>query len=260
MWSFILSGNTSNFVTCHNSVILDPKKEYEAALLSLDIYNSIPNITKGKNNVFKYSIDNGVTWKTIAFNTGAYELAAINEEIKRQLIVNGDDDEAIILTANISRLTSIVTIENQAYKIDFGVPNSIGSILGFGSVVIGHGYNESPNIVDIMQVNSILVNIDIIMGSYVNGSPSPAIYSFYPNVAPGYKIVERPNPSLIYYPLSRHDISRMRVWLTDQNGNLVDTRGETITIRIYVREVKSRSIESDILKVVLAIKNYLKNK
>jgi len=260
MWSFILSGNTSNFVTCHNSILLDPKKEYEAALLSLDIYNSIPNITKGKNNVFKYSIDNGVTWKTIAFNTGAYELAAINDEIKRQLIANGDDDEAITLTTNVSRLTSIVIIENQAYKIDFGVSNSIGSILGFGAVVIGHGYNESPNIVDIMQVNSILVNIDIIMGSYVNGSPSPAIYSFYPNVAPGYKIVERPNPSLIYYPLSRHDISRMRVWLTDQNGNLVDTRGETITIRIYVREVKSRSIESDILKEVLAIKNYLKNK
>jgi len=260
MGTFILSGNTSSFVTCHNSVILDAKKEYEAALLSLDIYNSIPNITESKNNIFKYSTDNGTTWKTITLNTGAYELAAINDEIKRQLIANGDDDKAITLTANVSRLTSIVIIENLSYKVDFGVPNSIGSILGFGGVVIGHGYNESPNIVDIMQINSILVNIDIIMGSYVNGSPSPTIYSFYPNVAPGYKIVERPNPSLIYYPLSRHDISRMRVWLTDQNGNLIDTRGETITIRIYVREVKSRSIECDILKEVLDIKKYLKNK
>ena len=258
MGTFILSGNTSNFVTCHNSVILDSKKEYEAALLSLDIYNSIPNISWGINNILKYSVDNGATWKTIALNTGAYELAAINDEIKRQLIANGDDDKAITLTANVSRLTSIVTIENQTYKIDFSVPNSIGSILGFGADVIGYGYNESPNIVDIMQINSILVNIDIIMGSYVNGSPSPAIYSFYPNVAPGYKIVERPNPSLIYYPLSRHDISRMRVWLTDQNGNLVDTRGETVTIRIYVREVKSRSVETDILKEVQEIKKYLK--
>ena len=83
MGTFILSGKTSNFVTCHNSVILDPKKEYEAALLSLDTYNSIPNITEGKNNIFKYSTDNGATWKTITLNTGAYELAAINDEIKR---------------------------------------------------------------------------------------------------------------------------------------------------------------------------------
>src|SRR5271166_1604003 len=258
MMTFILSGHTSDFTTSHNSVILNPNIKYEAALLSLDVYNSIPNITEEKNNVFKYSTDNGVNWKNIAFKTGAYELAAINNEIKRQMIANGDNDSAISMTANVSRLTSIVSIENPSYIIDFGVAHSIGSILGFGAGTIGHGYNESPDIVDIMQVNSILVNIDIIMGSNVNGSPSPAIYSFYPNVAPGYKIVERPNPSLIYYPLSRHDISRMRVWLTDQDGNLIDLRGETISIRICVREVKSRSFESDILKEILEIKKYLK--
>jgi hypothetical protein len=257
MTTFILSGNTSNFTTCHNSVILDPNKKYEAALLSLDTYNSIPNITVEKNNIFAYSTDNEEPWKIITFNTGAYELAAINNEIKRQLIANGDSDSAITITANVSRLTSIVSIENPSYKVNFNVKNSIGSVLGFGAVVLGYGYNESPNIVDIMQVNSILVNIDIIMGSYVNGSPSPAMYSFYPNVAPGYKIVERPNPSLIYYPLSRHDISRIRVWLTDQHGNLVDLRGETITIRIDIREVKSRNSGQEILKEILEIKKYL---
>ena len=154
------------------------------------------------------------------------------------------------IAANISRLTSIVTIENLSYKVDFGVANSIGSLLGFDKIVVGHGYNESSSIVNIMQINSILVNIDIIMGSYVNGLQSPTLYSFYPNVSPGYKIVERPNPSLLYYPISRHDISRMRVWLTDQNGKLIDLRGETLTIRIHVREIKSRSIENDILKEV----------
>ena len=52
MTSFILSGNTSDFTTCHNSVILDSNKKYEIALLSLDTYNSIPNITAEKNNIF----------------------------------------------------------------------------------------------------------------------------------------------------------------------------------------------------------------
>jgi hypothetical protein len=245
MVSFILSGNTSDFTTCHDSVTLDLNKKYEAALLSLDTYNSIPNITENKNNIFTYSTDDGKTWKTIALNTGAYELPAINNEIKRQIITNGDDESAFNIAANISRLTSIVNIENPSYKIDFGVDNSIGPVLGFDKVIISHGYNESSNIVNIMQVNSILVNIDIIMGSYVNGSQSPTLYSFHTNVSPGYKITERPNPSLIYYPLSRHDISRMRVWLTDQNGTLVDLRGETVTMRIHVREIKP---EHDILK------------
>ena len=247
MVSFILSGNTSDFVTCHNSVMLDPTKNYEAALLSLDTYNSIPNVTKNKNNVLKYSTDDGTTWKTIALDTGAYELQAINSEIKRQIIVNGDDESAINISANISKLTSIVNIEKSRFKIDFGVSHSIGSIIGFKKVIIGQGYNESPNIVNIMQVNSILVNLDIIMGSYVNGSQSPTLYSFYPNVSPGYKIVERPNPSLIYYPLSRYDISRIRVWLTDQNGNSIDLRGEMLTIRIHVRE--SNPILNELLKI-----------
>ena len=163
MTSFILSGNTSDFVTCHDSVILDPKKNYEAALLSLDTYNSIPNISVNKNNIFTYSTDDGANWKTIALNTGAYELQAINNEIKRQIITNGDDKSAL-------NLTSIVTTEKPMYKVDFGVASSIGSVLGFDAKVIGHGYNESTNIVNIMQINSILVNIDIIMGSYVNGS------------------------------------------------------------------------------------------
>ena len=181
MTSFILSGVTSDFITCHDSVILDPSKNYEAALLSLDTYNSIPNISVNKNNIFKYSTDDGVTWKTVALNIGAYELQAINNEIKRQTITNGDDENAMKLSANISRLTSIVTIEKPTLKIDFSVANSIGSILGFDAKVIGHGYGESTNIVNIMQINSILVNIDIIMGSYVNGSQSPTLYSFYPN-------------------------------------------------------------------------------
>ena len=51
--SFIMSGNTSDFTTKYSpSIILDPTKKYEAALLSIDLYNSIPNIT-GENNVFK---------------------------------------------------------------------------------------------------------------------------------------------------------------------------------------------------------------
>ena len=81
MTTFVLSRNTSDFTTCHNSVSLDQNKNYEAALLSLDTYNSIPNITI-ENNIFLYLVDNGKTWKTITFHTGAYELTAINNEIK----------------------------------------------------------------------------------------------------------------------------------------------------------------------------------
>ena len=235
--SFILTGNTSDFTTEFNGVMRHPNYEYEAALLSLDTYNSIPNITEDKNNKFRYY--NGQDWKIISLNTGAYELESIAKEIRRQMIVNGDDGDAIVIMPEISTSRSIVNITNPLYRVDFSVEHSIGPLLGFNGETITVAYNLSPNIVNIMSINSILVHLDIIQGSYVNGRASPTIYSFYPNAGPGYKIIETPNPKLIYYTLSRSDISRMRVWLTDQNGKLIDFRGETITIRIHIRRVKN---------------------
>ena len=243
-----MSGNTSDFTTKYSpSIILDPTKKYEAALLSIDLYNSIPNITD-ENNVFKYSQDRGETWFFISLDTGSYQLSAINDELQRQMINNGHFDRTnnlayLSITANISTLKSIIHITHPEYQIDFNVPSSISSVLGFSRNTVLRGesqeYTESPNIVDIIKINSILVNVDIIMGSYVNGLNTSAIYSFYPNVSPGYKIVERPIPSLIYYPVSRTEISSIRCWLTDQNGDPVDLRGERVTLRISIKEIKS---------------------
>ena len=166
--------------------------------------------------------------------------------------LNSDNPYYIAITANLSELKSIVHISNDSYEIDFNVPNSIGSVLGFTNETIRVEYNESPNIVNIMQVNSILDNLDIISGSYVNGSASPTLYSFYPNASPGYKIVERPSPSLVFYPVSRNEINSIRVWLTDQNNESIDLRGEQITIRICIREVKN--VKRDIVRAIKTLK------
>ena len=105
---------------------------------------------------------------TIELDTGSYELSAISNEIQRLMVVNGDYDPTadnpyyIAITANLSELKSIVHISNDSYEIDFNVPNSIGSVLGFTNETIGMGYNESPNIVNIIRVNSILVNLGVV--------------------------------------------------------------------------------------------------
>ena len=56
------------------------------------------------------------------------------------------------------------------YKVDFRRYKSINSLLGFDSKLYTSAFNESENMVNILTINSILVNIDIISGSYVNGS------------------------------------------------------------------------------------------
>ena len=257
--TFILSGNSSDFTTSYkNTIHLNRNKKYEAALLSIDLFNSFPNITE-KNNVFKYSTDNGSNWKVIRIDTGSYQLSAINDEIQRLMIINGDYDSTndkfyITISANTSKLTSLIEITNQSYKIDFAVENSLGPTLGFQKIILNYGYNVSTNIVDIIKINIIHVNLGIISGAYDNGVQSPVIYSFYPNVSPGYKIVERPNPSLIYCPINISNINSMRLWLTDQDNNLVDVRGGRVDVKIKMREVTKKLTKEDIKEVIKELK------
>ena len=54
--------------------------------------------------------------------------------------------------------------------------------------------------------------------------------------APGQKILEAPY-NLIYLPVTVDVISTLSVWLTDQHGGeLLDLRGEELTIRFHLRE------------------------
>ena len=87
-----------------------------------------------------------------------------------------------------------------------------------------------------MSINSLRVTSDIIGGSYINGGKSNIIYSFFPSVGPGYKIIETP-VNLVYLPIIPNQISSVRNKLVDQNGDLVDLQGETLSIRFHIREM-----------------------
>jgi len=57
-------------------------------------------------------------------------------------------------------------LENN-YHVDFRPDHLICSLLGFNHAVYTSDYQESENPVNILSVNSVLVNIDIISGSYL---------------------------------------------------------------------------------------------
>ena len=83
----------SDFTTKYPPLIsLDESKQYETALLSIDLFNSIPNITN-LNNVLRYSKDDGDSWVNIELDTGSYESSAISNEIQSLMANNGDYDQ-----------------------------------------------------------------------------------------------------------------------------------------------------------------------
>lgn len=217
---------------------LNKSKNYEMALVSLETYYSFPNIDSS-NNKFRYSPDNGATWITIQVPEGSYEITDINAYIQAIMKDNGHYDSAnnsyyITLEANNNTLRSVLTIAS-GYEVDFTIASSIRTVLGFNSQIYTEGRNESESVVNILSVNSIRVTTDIISSSYVNGGTDNVIYSFFPNVSPGFKIVKEPS-NLIYLPVTLRTISQMETKLLDQDGNLLNLRGETLSIRSHVRE------------------------
>ena len=86
-----------------------------------------------------------------------------------------------------------------------------------------------------MSVNSILVHCKIIHSSYMPDVQASVVYNFFPNAAPGQKILEA-RSNLIYLPVTVDVILNLSVWLPDQHGKSLDLRGEELTIRFHLRE------------------------
>ena len=233
-----LSAKSTNFTTKFNPPIKLRGVNHEMALTSLETYHSFPNINE-KNNIFKYSSDNGATWKIIEIPKGSYGLLGIYNEILRGFRENGDYDEVnqkypIILLGN--KNTSQIIMEISAnYNVDFTTENSINTVLGFNSIIYKEGNHKSENIIEILPVNSIFVHVENVIGSYMLGIASSVIYSFFPNVAPGVKIIERPFQR-IYLPIITQDIHEIRLKLTDQTGKILDLRGEEVTVSLHLTE------------------------
>ena len=143
------------------------------------------------------------------------------------------------LERNDATLKAVFKLKPQ-YRIDFTQPSSIRSILGFESKIVGGSadkYFPGDHIVNILTVNTVFINCDLINNSYNNGVLAPVIYSFFPNVGPGYKIVRNvENP--IYLPVNKTQINNITVWLTDQSNNPLNFRGEIITVRFHLRRIK----------------------
>ncbi len=225
----IVSGDDSRIVTTFEQPIkLDPKRQYELALLNLETYYSFPNINE-TNNKLRYRVDATSEWKTIEIPVGSYEIRAIGD-----IISSNAGATNITLRPNLNTLKCILIIKGT-YEVNFEGEASIHTVLGFNAAIYKKGTHSGEHSVNILIINSILVHTDIITSTYQDGKMEPIIYSFFPNVSPGEKIIAI-QQNLIYAPVTTDTIYRMTTWLTDQDNNKLDLRGETLTIRFHLRE------------------------
>ena len=126
-----------------------------------------------------------------------------------------NEDYYIDISAYSNTLKSVrILIEDY----QFNHQNSIAKVLGFTSAKYTEGFHELENVVNILSINSILVNIDTISGSYVSGTMRNTIYSFFPKVSPGFKIIESP-VILVYLLITLDVIDSLEVSIMDHDDH-----------------------------------------
>lgn len=222
--------------------------EYELGLTNFETYNTIPNVDS-TNDTFHFGDD-----ESIAIPEGSYELPAIEKYLRAALLrrnarieKNDDEDDRyvfeeidneeiespIVLRANESTMKCEIKC---AYRVDFTKPNNIGSLLGFGAhrKLKENRWFRSDKSVNILKVNIVRVECNITTGAYSNGKSVHTIHEFALNVPPGYKLSETPT-RVIYLPVIARNVTDIAVRVVDQNGCLINFRGEEITIRLHVR-------------------------
>lgn len=174
-----------------------------------------------------------VSHKYIKLEPGSYEISDIFRLLELKIAQN---HPGVSFESDIEKTTQKCMLKMNR-EICFDCPNSMASILGFGFVLYPKNvYNYSDKLVNVNPISIIRVETNITSGSYANNSMNRGIYEFYPSVGVGYKIMERPK-TVIYLPVSERSISNFRVRIVDQEENLVDFRGEQISLRVHIKKI-----------------------
>lgn len=219
-----LNGYTSELVAHYfPPIILD--SNYVCGLISFDTYHSIPNVDQ-ENNLFH--IGNHV----IEIPIGSYEFSDIADFIitkYKKLKGNGK----LNIQSNYNTLQTY--IESTTDTIFFDKERTVGSLLGFSKQVLKSGEeHKSDKTIDITKINTILIECNIVSGSYINNVSAHTLHQFSLNVSPGYKITEAPT-NVIYLPVNTRTINTIVLKVTDQDGNLINFRGEKLSIRLHLK-------------------------
>lgn len=228
-FTFTFTGTTSVLRAEFNPpILLDKTTEYVMGLTSFESFNTIPNVTS-ENNQFQMG-----NIPRIYIPEGSYEISDISKYISSQL--NHKNREDIHIKANNNTLKTVI---KGTYDIDFTINNSIGPLLGFTSRHLSANiHHESDYPANIIKINSLLIDCNITTGNYKNGMPAHVIHQFFPNVPPGYKIIECPL-HITYLPISTKTISEITLQILDQDGKLVNFRGETVTIGLHLKSTRN---------------------
>jgi hypothetical protein len=223
---------------------------------SASVWWSVNNIKAGINDtlyIHGLTTTNTETDFIIVIPSGLYDLQSLNSKIQ-QLLENQDGKilpyNNIELIADNATQRVVIKFNYSVVTMNFTTNNTPRVILGFDSQIYGPyvGAPENvfaPNIAEFNSIDSFLIHCDLVdRGILYNNGYSQIVGQVLIDVSPGSQIIYNPyNPSKVEANnLIGGNRRAIRVWLTDQNNNAVDTNGEIFSLKLrfqFIRQLKN---------------------
>ncbi len=219
--------------------------QYELALIKANLWYSWANISTalGNNTLRYYSTYGTPGWRPlITFPDGQYTITDINTFIQNQMIINNDyiivsgvREFPIIIAPNYSTLRVDITVL-PTFQLDLTTSNLCVLLGWLNQIVTASGSGE--NLANINNsINSLVIHCSLIASSYKNGITGDYLMTFVPTTPPGSNIdIEVKN--MIYLPIYEPaQITKIRMYITDQLGRRIDFRGEPVTYLLHIRRI-----------------------
>jgi hypothetical protein len=234
------SDNRSNGFSYDFTTSFQPNLRFDddclIAVHSLQMWNSLPNISVSRNNnTFRFY--NGATWSSnITIPTGNYSIDDLNIAIQTLITTNGGVGSNIVITPNYNTLKSDILLKNS-YRLDLSI-GTLYLVLGWAQAIVsvsgsGNELVDISNNITSYQIHCSLVDSST---SISNGSSSDVIYSFSPDKPAG-NLLSKEIINLIYIKCNSNYISSMRIYITDQKSNLLtDLSNENISITMIIKD------------------------
>jgi len=247
--SQLLNSTDHSVCTLNFDVPIELKGKWGMSLISASIPYSCYNISdKYNNRIINYSLDSGVTWKTITIPSGNYSFSGIQQAVKALLeeqndyvLVDGKKYYPFYLYINSSIGKCFCELDDGTHftgvQVDFITNTNIYKLLGFDSsqMPIKASPVVAQNNLVIFSHRSFRIECDAIsQGIRANVNNNNTLYSSTFN-GEIFGLINVEPTSKIYLPLRNNLIDRITMSLKFEDGTPYDTNSEPVS---YVIELK----------------------
>ena len=224
---------TTNFT---RPITLDNNKQYTIGLNRvINMSFTWFNVNAGyKNQLIKYSSDNGSTFKNITFPAGVWNYTDFNTYIKNA--TKTGDTYPITLVFDDTTFRVTVTLAAN-YQLDLRASN-FNDLIGFDKKILASGTHIGPRVPNLSQDTDVLnIHCDLVNESLVDGEETDIIYSFSTSVLrPSYSFTLEPQ-RVTFNPVNKTTISSIRIMITDGKRRLVDLNGADTSFSLILKSI-----------------------